>query len=340
MGLNPGSEYNVDPFVTVIDTYVVGYNRRDYVMEIGNTVGTFVVGEQIQQSYSNVAAQLTISNFSGTAANGVGTSTFVLNEYVYQSNSTANVAASGFVLEAAVSAGSGTLKVLGTSGTFVATTNTLTQLKGLSSGSTSNISAVAATTVATTARALVKSANSTVLHLKRINLENTFLLGNVIIGRTSGATANIVSIVEDANTIPVGLNADIEANVQTANNVVKKLAVADSGFGFLDQETVTLTKPGSVFSVTAIVKLGQQGVGSGYYSTTRGFISDDRKLQDNEYYQEYSYEVQTKVPFDKYFDVLKQITHVAGTKAFGRVNTLSLANLAMTAINTIETSNT
>lgn len=340
VGVNPGSEYNVDPFVTVIDTYVVGYNRRDYVMQIGNTSGTFVVGEQIQQSYSNAATQLTISNFSGTAANGVGTSTFVLNEYVYQSNSTANVAASGFVLEAAVSAGSGTLKVIGTSGTFVATTNTLTQLKGLSSGSVSNISAVAATTIATRARALVKSANSTVLHLKRINLENTFLLGNVIIGRTSGATANVVSIVEDANTIPVGLNAYIEANVQTANNVVKKLDVADSGFGYLDQETVTLTKPGSVFSVTAIVKLGQQGVGSGYYSTTRGFLSDDRKLQDNEYYQEYSYEVQTKVPFDKYFDVLKQITHVAGTKAFGRVNTLSLANLAMTAINSIETSNT
>ncbi len=340
VGVNPGVDYNVDPFVTVIDTYVSGYNRRDYVMAISNTVGSFIDGEQIQQSYSNAATQLTISNFSGTAANGISSSTFVLNEFVYQSNSTTNVAASGFILEAAVSSGSGTLKVLGSTGTFTATTNTLTQLKGLSSGSTSNISSIATVTVATTARALVKSANSTVLKLKRINLENTFLLDNVIIGRTSGATANVVSIVEDANTVPVGLNAYIEANVQTANNVVKKLSVADSGFGYLDQETVTLTKSGSVFSVTAIVELGQQGVGSGYYSTTRGFLSDDRKLQDNEYYQEYSYEVQTKVPFDKYFDVLKQITHVAGTKAFGRVNTLSFANMAMTAINSIETSNT
>lgn len=339
-GLNPGSEYNVDPFVTVVDTYVVGYNRRDYVMEISNTSGAFVVGEQIQQTYNNVATQLTVSNFSGTSANGSSSSTFVLNEFVYQSNSTANVAASGFVLEAAISAGSGTLKVIGTSGTFVATTNTLTQLKGLSSGSTSNVSAIAATTYATTARALVKAANTTSLRLKRINLENTFLLGNTIIGRTSGTTANVVSIVEDANTLPVGLNAAIEANVQTANNVVKKLDVADSGFGFLDQETVTLTKPGSLFSVTAIVELGQQGVGAGYYSTTQGFISDDRKLQDNEYYQEYSYEVQTKVPFDLYFDVLKRVTHVAGTRAFGKVNTLSLANLTMTAINSIETSNT
>ena len=33
-GVNPGVDYNVDPFVTVVDTYVIGYNRRDYVMAL------------------------------------------------------------------------------------------------------------------------------------------------------------------------------------------------------------------------------------------------------------------------------------------------------------------
>jgi len=339
VSVNPGADYNVDPFVTVVDTFVVGYDNRDYVMQISNTVGAFVVGEQIQQSYSNVATQLTVTGFTGTAANGVGTSTFVINEFVYQSNSTANVAASGYVVEAAISASSGTLKIKNVTGTFVNNAPSY-PLNGLSSGSTSNVTLVTPTTLATTARALVKSANSTLLKLKRINLENTFLVGSPIIGRSSGTVANVVSVVEDANAIPVGLNASIEANVQTANNVVKKLAVADSGFGYLDRETVTLSTPNSVFSVTAVVELGKQGIGQGYYASTRGFLSDDKKLQDGEYYQEYSYEVQTKVPFDKYFDVLKKITHVAGTKAFGRVISLSLANIEMTAINSIETSNT
>jgi hypothetical protein len=339
VSINPGADYNVDPFVTVVDTYVVGYDSRDYVMQINTTVGAFVVGEQIQQSYSNVATQLTVTGFTGTAANGVGTSTFIINEFVYQSNSTANVAASGYVVEAAISAGAGTLKVKNVTGTFVNNAPSY-PLKGLSSGSTSNVTLVTPTTLATTARALVKSANSSVLKLKRINLENTFLDGNPIIGRSSGATANVVGVVEDANAVPVGLNASIEANVQTANNVVKKLAVADSGFGYLDREPVTLTMSNSAFSVTAVVELGKQGVGQGYYGSTRGFLSDDKKLQDSEFYQEYSYEVQTKVPFDRYFDVLKRVTHVAGTKAFGRVISLSLANLEMTAINTIETSNT
>jgi len=71
---------------------------------------------------------------------------------------------------------------------------------------------------------------------------------------------------------------------------------------------------------------------------TRGFLDSDKKLQDNDYYQNYSYEVQTKIPFDKYFEVLKKVTHVAGTKAFGKVTSLSSANMQMTVINSIDLS--
>jgi len=345
VSVNPGSEYNVDPFVTVVDTFVTGYNARDYVMSISNTVGSFIVGEEIQQSYANNGIQLTISNFSGVSPNGVSTSTFVLNEFVYQGSSPTDTTASGTVIEAAVSGGSGSLKIKNVTGSFVNTTNSLTQLKGLSSGSTSNVSAVSVVSIATTARALIKeigfetSANlvANSLKLKRINLENTFLNGSPIVGRVSGSQADVVNVIEDSNTIVVGLNASILANVQTSNNVVKKLDVADSGFGFLDKEVVTLNKQGSVFSVTAIVELNKQGIGSGFHKTTQGFLSDDKKLQDNDFYQEYSYEVQTKIPFDKYFDILKQVTHVAGTKAFGRVSTISVANLEMKAINNIQT---
>lgn len=335
-GLNPGSDYNFNPFVAVVDTYVSGYNRRDYTMRIANVVGSFVEGEQIQQTYDLPATQLTVNTFAGTFANGVTSTSFVVGEFVYQSNSTANVAASGFVLESGVSAGAGTVKLGSVTGTFVVTSNITTLLKGLSSGSTSNVQAASLTTSATTARALIKSgSNNSVLRLKRINLENTFLNNTAIIGRSSGTTANVVSIGEDPLTIPVGLNANIVANVQTANNVVQKLAVYDSGFGYLDEETVTLSKQGSIFVVTAKANIQKQGVGAGYYSTTRGFLDSDKKIQDNEYYQEYSYEVQTKIPFDRYIDILKQVTHIAGTKAFGKVSSLSTVNTTMTAINSI-----
>lgn len=331
--INPGNEYNADPFVTIYEQDVAGYDKHDYVMNIDTLDRVFVVGEQIQQSYETPATQLTVKNFTGTAANGTVMTTVVQGEFVYQANSTAAQAATGFVIEAGISAGNGSIKVANVTGTFVA--NTTYPLRTRSSNATANITATALTTVSTTARAYVKAgSNTTVLKLKRINMENTFLTNHTVIGRSSGATANVVGIEQDKSTLPIGLNANVSANVQAANGVVTSMTVYDSGFGYIDNETVTLTKEGSAFEVTAKVSLGKQGVGSGYFSSTRSFLDSDKKLHDNDYYQEYSYEVQTKIPFDQYIDVLKQITHVAGTKAFGRVVSISKVNTAITASTT------
>ena len=335
-GRNTGADYNVDPFVTVVDPWVFGYNKHDYVMQINPLTGAFVVGEQVLQTFNQPAIQLTVNNFSGTAANGTATTTVAVSEKVYQSYANGSDRAYGFVVEAGIAAGSGTVKLANVTGTFVVTSNTTTQMKSLTTGGTANISLVDVTTLATTARAIVKeTANSPILKLKRINLENTFGIGNTIVGEVSGATATIATFDEDLTVAVVGVNANIYANVQTANAVVKTLSVYDSGFGYLDRETVTLTKVGSDFEVTAIVELGQQGVGAGYYSSTRGFLDSDKKLHDNDYYQEYSYEVITKIPFDRYIDVLKQVMHVAGTKVFGKVEATSVVNTNATIINSI-----
>lgn len=335
-GRNTGSDYNVDPFVTVVDPWVFGYNKHDYVMQIDPLTGAFIVGEEVLQTFAQPAIQLTVNNFSGTAANGTITTTVAVPEKVYQSYANGSDRAYGFVVEAGISAGSGTIKLSNVTGTFVTTSNTTTKMKSLTTGGTANISLVTVTTLATSARAIVKeAANSSFLKLKRINLENTFGVGNTIIGQVSGATATIATFDQDLTVPVVGVNANIYANVQTANAVVKTLSVQDSGFGYIDYETVTLTKEGSDFEVTAIVQLGKQGVGTGYYSSTHGFLDSDKKLHDNDYYQEYSYEVITKIPFDRYIDVLKQIMHVAGTKAFGKVEATSVVNTNATIINSI-----
>ena len=336
---NAGQNYNVDPFVTVVDPWVFGYYKHDYVMDITPLTGAFVVGEQIQQSYAAAGIALTVNNFSGTAANGTATTSVILNEKIYQSYANGADRAYGFVYEGAISGGAGTVKLSGVVGTFVNTSNSSTQLKSLTSGGTANISYVDVVTLTTTARAIVKEvANTTFLKLKRINLENTFAAGNTILGQVSGATATVRSVDEDLTTIPVGVNANITSNVQTANAVANTIVVHDSGFGYFDQEEVTLTKEGSNFEITAIAQLLNQGVGEGYYSSTRGFLDSDKKLHDNDYYQEYSYEITTKIPFAKYFDVLKQVTHVAGTKAFGKVESKSVVNSSITVINSIDIS--
>lgn len=318
--INPGTDYNIDPFVLVHEPDVAGYKRKDFIINISNPTKLYVVGETVRQTSNAAAVQLTVTNFSGTAANGSSTTTFDVSEYVYQSNGSANIA-TGFVYTSGISGGNGTVKLIGVSGSFENTSSHGYQLQTVTSGATANITLVnTAVTVTSTAIGQVKAgSNGSVLNVRRLSFENTFGAGNTIIGVTSGASSTIDSVLEDTSSLPIGENADINANVQVANAVVSSLGVLDSGFGYLDSENVSLQKIGSPFIVTAQTNLNKQGVGEGYFSSTRGFSSSDKKIFDSDYYQDYSYEVQSKVPFTKYSEVLKKIIHVAGTRMFGKV---------------------
>jgi hypothetical protein len=339
-GLNPGVDYNIDPFVVVNDPFVSSYTLYDYNIRITPISGTFVYGEQIQQSVNAFATELTVNTFSGTAANGTAMSTVVLNEFVYQSNNTTNVVARGYVMEAGLTGGAGVIKLRDVVGTFKNTTNANTKLKTLTSRALANISFVDTTTFATEARGMIKQitrplgANFFDLKVKRINLFNTFETSANIVGRTSGARATIQNVGRDLTAPVIGLNANIAANVQVANNVATSLSVIDSGFGYSDFETVTLTKEGSNFAITAIVRLGLAGNGGGFYRTTKGFLDSTDRIHDNDYYQDYSYEVQSTIPYDKYVDILKQVVHTAGTKSFGRVLVTSISNTQISASST------
>ena len=318
--INPGTDYNIDPFVLVYEPDVAGYKRKDFSITVSSPTKLFAVGEIVKQTSNSAAVQLNVTNFSGTAANGSSTTTFEANEFVYQSNGTSNIA-TGFVFSSGITGGNGIVKLYTTTGSFQNTNISGYQLNTLTTNATSNVVLVnTAVTISTTAVGQVKQgSNNTVLSVKRLSFENTFYPANTIIGSSTGAQATIVSVIEEASSLPIGENADISANVQVANAVVSAVGVLDSGFGYLDGENVSLQKAGSPYIVTAQTNLNKQGVGEGYFSTTRGFTSSDKKILDSDYYQEYSYEIQSKVPFSKYSEVLKKIIHVAGTRMFGKV---------------------
>ena len=54
----------------------------------------------------------------------------------------------------------------------------------------------------------------------------------------------------------------------------------------------------------------------GRYIDTKGFLSWNNKLQDNFYYQEFSYVIRVTELLDKYRDVVKKLVHPSGTKLF------------------------
>ena len=190
-----------------------------------------------------------------------------------------------------------------------------------------------------TAEGIVQTANSTTIIARRIQFENLWQVGISIKGETSGANANVVSIVEDIDSLPIGLNANIQANVITAEGQVTNLQIVDSGYGYTNNEVIQFVSVDGQRAGTAKVVLGGTGLGSGYYKTSKGFLSDVISLHDGDYYQEYSYEVFSKLSVDKYADMFKKVMHTAGTKFFGSVMLINEANASLSVTESSVTGN-
>ena len=60
--------------------------------------------------------------------------------------------------------------------------------------------------------------------------------------------------------------------------------------------------------------------GSGHFLAYNGFVSDQRKIHDNKYYQEFSYVMASDVPRHKYESGIGKSVHPAGTTNFSHLN--------------------
>lgn len=66
----------------------------------------------------------------------------------------------------------------------------------------------------------------------------------------------------------------------------------------------------------------------GRYIDTKGFLSWNMRLQDNDFYQEYSYLIRVTEIVDRYRDVVKRVLHPAGSKMFGSYQFVSNTTLS------------
>lgn len=86
------------------------------------------------------------------------------------------------------------------------------------------------------------------------------------------------------------------------------------------------------FSGTGNAKTSGLIIFPGRYIDTKGFLSWNNRLQDNDYYQEFSYVIRVNKMLSKYRDVIKALVHPAGTKLFGDYVISSTVNVNITAI--------
>ena len=213
-----------------------------------------------------------------------------------------------------------------TSGSFYVTNVTGTfqagaiPIIGQSSNTYATVTNTAMSSVQKAARGQVKFANTSTVILARKSFNTSFAPNVPLVGQLSGVSASVLAIADDSSSLPIGLNANITARAGTVSGFVSSVEVIDSGFAYKDYEPIELSKQGNPYVATGYVRNLQHGIGGGYFTSEKGFLNNTYNyIHDNDYWQEYSYEVRTGISLDRYSSLLKQISHVAGTRMFGNV---------------------
>ena len=74
--IDPGSGYNVDPFVRAYQPYISGFDRDDFIIEYENATASFTDGEIIRQTLANtvtVDLKMSADVFGNTFTSKVAT---------------------------------------------------------------------------------------------------------------------------------------------------------------------------------------------------------------------------------------------------------------------------
>jgi hypothetical protein len=392
-GINPGANYNINPFVLMRDPFTFKYELRDQRIQIDGQNGTFVAAEEVTQEvstdcydmrisgsvlapsafeimvqntgsgevYANIVQSNTsfvrvetstpfinstlstvltgtvTSNLTSPQVNGTGTSftsEVAANDYIKFSGNSA--------VYKVASVTNNTVLTLSSNSVLITGSNTLFKVNNVVRNIPSDLYYFVNTAVSNTylkiARGSIINADSTYMTIRPVTLSATFKEGVRFGGQISGASANARFIINDANTLFVGNNGIVNAYAGVASGAITDITIINSGLAYEQDEIVTIRKETTEVVAEATVNLINQGVGEGYFKSTRGFLNSDKYIHDGDFYQFYSYQVKSALPLELYRDTLKKLTHMAGTKLFGSMIKTTTANLSITTTGvTIET---
>lgn len=157
--------------------------------------------------------------------------------------------------------------------------------------------------------------------LRRLSFQNEVNVGNTYTGSVSTSEMTITSVEENYEDREMGNNADFVTQVQSLSGIPESIEIVDSGFGYISGKLVTGTsRSNNELIITGNTIAENQGTGQGYWETRDSHLNSEKKIRDNDFYQEFSYQLISNRSIDKYRDIVNEILHVSGTKLFGKVN--------------------
>ena len=365
--INPGNNYNFDPFVSVYTKGIAKFDRRDVVVNLtgmntgaGGDVIDFVIGEVVNQTVTSAGQTLTVNTITvqntSTSSNTTtgNTSNFPIGSSVVQvKNSTVNAIGDVFFSNSTVlGIKNGRKKQTFANGltTFTVNTQPFTSdsINAISIASANSLNSE--TNVFTTVASNGSISDSAVskgqvykftnnddgtgdVGIRRLSFSLGFNDTGTLSGATSGAGGTVDSLYEDVFTRPIGDNAQINADAKSANGIVTSVDVIDSGIAYEHGANLTLRHTGnSAIVVSGTANVTTTGIGPGF-SASQESLLNTKYIHDNDFYQSHSYQIETGLSLNKYRDILLKSAHVAGTKLFGKVVKESTVNNAVTVAN-------
>jgi len=130
--------------------------------------------------------------------------------------------------------------------------------------------------------------------------------------------SGIPTISDPIGTAGSGLSITVNTN---GVNGIKSVNILNHGTGVSVIPNPSLAFDGDGTATATATIAGMVIDEIGLWTNTDGFLSSDKVLQDNLFFQDYSYVIKTGISFSTWEDVVSRITHPAGTKMFGQVST-------------------
>lgn len=302
--INPGTGYNANPFVLVRNDYVAGFGRRNIILEVQNPAGVFNVGDTLSQTVPITQTLVTFNSNTGAFSNGEGVTQIRSGANAFATVVTANLTA---------------LLLTSDRGTFYANTAGGGAIVGITSGASANVTGVSTATSTTLSKGTILSIpNTSIIEVKRTSFNTAYQTGSVVTA-TSGGTATVLNSYQNTTSQAMGNNAIVTNIVTTARGIATELEIISSGYGHQPDDVIELISNNNIFAISGTANVTNQGIGEGYWENTRGMLNSNKYIADGDYYQSFSYEIQSRLSMDKYADILKQLAHVVGTKMYGRV---------------------
>jgi hypothetical protein len=115
-----------------------------------------------------------------------------------------------------------------------------------------------------------------------------------------------------------GHNALVDSRIVGGNGVVTSVEVINSGYGYLPGESVNLAFGNNQTVVTGTSIVYSFGKGEGRWLNRRSFASDEMRIQDSFYYQDFSYEIVAQRMLSSYEQLVRNLVHPSGKALFGR----------------------